>query len=146
MLRNRRAFTLTELMISVVLLGLVAGFGIPSYTKAREKADEKEAVHSVRMMGEAVKNYMIRNNGIFPPDAPEVNDINTTLNLGFIENTMDYRCLDLGIPALGYVCVGTNIRDGWEIGWASAPDVVVCVVGFGDCPSQVEGANYPDVF
>lgn len=141
MLKKCRAFTLTELMIAVVLLGVVAAFGMPSYEKAREKAFEREALANLMVMGDAYRSYLFRNNNSVPSDAPQVNDINTLFNLGIVEEGVDYSCVTS--IALGkFVCEAAS-----PVGWVvqGVPDSgLKCKDGTGeDCPSQAQNTFYP---
>ena len=113
MIRNLKAFTIFELLIVVVLAGMIAGFGIPTYNRARERADEKEAVHNLRVMGEALEIFRVRNDGNPPTvDFPQILDINNNLDLGIIERNVDYSCAtDI---AQIYRCTAVSTY-GWEI-------------------------------
>ena len=41
---SRKAFTLLELIVVVVIIGVIAGFAIPGYQKAIEKGEERTAI------------------------------------------------------------------------------------------------------
>lgn len=107
---NNNAFTLTELLIAVVIVGILAGFGIPSYTKAINRAKEKDAVFNLRIIAEAVKMYITREGGP-PADLADVNAINTTLTLSIIEQQGNaYTCRQ----AVNYTCNSINSA-GWIV-------------------------------
>ena len=97
-------------MIVVVLTGLIATFGIPSYTKSFNRTKEKDAIANLELIREAVRLHMSREGGV-PPDLANVGAINTTLYLNILEqNGNTYQCEDLNI----YTCRATN-ADGWQI-------------------------------
>ncbi|MCK5180599.1 MAG: prepilin-type N-terminal cleavage/methylation domain-containing protein [Candidatus Omnitrophica bacterium] len=102
---NIFAFTLTELLIVVVLLGVVAAFGVPNYTKGVNRSKEKDAVANLEMIRETVRLHISREGGTPPPALANVAAINSTLHLNIIEQEGNtYECLVQNI----YTCRATN--------------------------------------
>ena len=99
MKKSQSAFTLIELMIVVVLLGIVVVFGIPSYNKSRARAVEKDGVHNLSAIALSMEMYKVRDDGGEYPRGSvlgDVGEINTTLDLGIIEQRMVYSCKGTG--------------------------------------------------
>ncbi len=64
MIRNKRGFTLLEVLIVLVILGVLAGLAVPVYTAQLERARAAEAI---QMLG-AIRSSMVRyygNNGTY---------------------------------------------------------------------------------
>jgi len=140
-----KGFTLMEIIVVVILLSIVAAFGIPSYNNAFEQSDEREAVYNLRFIGEALEVYRVRNDDYPNFDLLEVSDINTTLNLGILEQNMDYDCAG---GASRHVCMAIS-NYGWEIAYDTALAAAFnpyCVVTGTDCPSVTEGNSYNNMF
>jgi prepilin-type N-terminal cleavage/methylation domain-containing protein len=78
---KRRAFTLMELMTVVVIVGLIAAFAIPSFTKAVARADERALAGNMMVMSEAFQLYLSNNNNTYPPDMNTLSDINSTFGI-----------------------------------------------------------------
>lgn len=60
--RNRDAFTLIELMISVSIVGMLAVIAIPSFTKYREQARLAESYIGLKAMSDGQRSYYAANN------------------------------------------------------------------------------------
>lgn len=60
--KNRRGFTLIELMIVIAIIGILAAIAIPNFSKARRQARLKACISNMRTMEGAVEMYMMDNN------------------------------------------------------------------------------------
>jgi prepilin-type N-terminal cleavage/methylation domain-containing protein len=130
MKNTRNAFTLMELLVVVVILGIIAAFGIPNYNRSQEKADEREAVSNLRIIAQALEMLKIRD-GEYPNlDMPEFGDINSVLNLGIIEQNMDYNC---SLPADSLPLCTAVSSYGWELRYDTQN------IGFGVHCSELGG-------
>lgn len=68
MLRERRGFTLIELMVVVVIIGILVAVAIPQFTGQAEKAKRGKAKADLKTIGTAVELYYTENNDEAPPN------------------------------------------------------------------------------
>ncbi len=61
---KERGFTLLELLIVVIILGVLAGLAIPQYTKTVERAKQNEAIHWLGVVRESELRYQ-QQEGLF---------------------------------------------------------------------------------
>ena len=69
MLRNEKGFTLIELMIVVVIIGILAAIAIPNFmgmTNRAKVAQVKSTMHTIQVTAE---DFATRNNGQYPNNA-----------------------------------------------------------------------------
>ena len=77
--RMKEGFTLVEILVVVVIIGILAAIAIPTYFKLTENTYAKEAEIQIKNMVKSAGQYML-NNGELPPDCWE-----TMKETGYIE-------------------------------------------------------------
>jgi len=90
-----KSFTLVELMIVVIIIGILAGLGVAQYRKVAVKAKVGKAKQAISLIAEAEKIYRIDNGSyILVP----VNAVNVTvgtnvtgINLAAVDNDTDFN-------------------------------------------------------
>ena len=60
-INRKKAFTLMELMVVIIILGLLASFVLPSLTGKSEEAKEKVVCIQMKSISQALKMYKIDN-------------------------------------------------------------------------------------
>jgi type IV pilus assembly protein PilA len=74
-------FTLVELLVVMLILGLLAAIAIPSFFNQREKAKDADAKAAARTAQTAIETYATGNQGTYTgADIAGLRDIEATLN------------------------------------------------------------------
>jgi len=97
-------------MIVVVIIGIIAAFAVPNYTRAVERAHLRDAIVQLTNIHAANQIYRAENNEYWPSTSTsqDLAAINAALDLGVIANGMTYTCV--GVPAgTSFTC--TAVRD-----------------------------------
>ena len=139
--RREQSFTLIELMIVVVIIGVIAGFAIPGYQKAIEKNEERVAHVKLRAIGAGMKIYNAKHGDYPNVDMPNLASINQTLGLNIVPDSMTYTCYQVSGSDLD-VCKALHPKpNDWRIHWhpllgagGGGPDTIHCHTGPA-CPS-----------
>ncbi|MDQ8181761.1 prepilin-type N-terminal cleavage/methylation domain-containing protein [Pelagicoccus sp. SDUM812005] len=59
---SKKGFTLVEIMIVVVIIGLLAAMAIPAFQKVRQDSRESAVENDARQLASAAQQYMLENN------------------------------------------------------------------------------------
>ena len=61
--RSRQGFTLVEIMIVVVIIGLLAAMAIPAFQKVRQASQDKAVLNNARQLSAAADQYSLEYGG-----------------------------------------------------------------------------------
>ncbi|MCM8801528.1 MAG: type II secretion system GspH family protein [Candidatus Omnitrophica bacterium] len=76
-----RGFTLLEIIITVIILGILVSIALPNYLKAKEKALDKEAIANLKLIRSAEITYRMEWGSFYPSAGSESNIANINSNL-----------------------------------------------------------------
>lgn len=91
--KNNLSFTLLELVVVVIIMGILATLAIPTFNRLRESSLDNEARSSLRLIQQAQMIYNMTHGFYYPaPAASETNitRINDHLKLSLNEQVWDY--------------------------------------------------------
>ncbi|MEP6821739.1 MAG: type II secretion system protein [Chthoniobacterales bacterium] len=67
-MRRNDGFTLIEIMIVVAIIALLAAIAVPSFLRARQRAQNVKFINALRVASNAIDTYATENNA-YPPDS-----------------------------------------------------------------------------
>ncbi len=131
--RNHYSFTLVELLITVIIVGILAGIGISYYVNIVPKAKAAKAKHAITLITEAEKMHRLDAGSYraVPPGTinGRIGAGVTGMNLAALDNDTDFnysvtaagRIKAINPVAIGGCAAGTEIRFEISTGVLTVP-------------------------
>lgn len=102
---NQLGFTLIELMLVSLIVGLIIGFALPNYEKAMERSEERTIANNLQMIREGLRMYKARYGANPTTKLNDINEINETFGLQIADSNATYTC-QFWPPGDGFDCKG----------------------------------------
>ena len=108
-------FTLIELMVVVIIIGILAAIAVPQYTTTREKAVDKEAISALKLVRAANKQYFAKYNHYYPASGSvaSISSINNNLSLDLNNASWSYSISGSG--GTNFTASGARSGRNWSI-------------------------------
>lgn len=115
MTTKTKGFTLMELMLVVFVISLIAGFAIPSYTKAVLKNNERDIVTQLNIIHAANEIYKARTNEYLPGTNLNIANLNTNLSINLTTNNKTISYSQLSTTSYEAIATNTNSTTNFSI-------------------------------
>jgi type IV pilus assembly protein PilA len=101
--RSRHGFTLVEIMIVVVIIGLLAAIAIPAFQKVRQASQDKAVMNNARQMAAAADSYYLESGASFASSTSLIGAANYVKSLNTVagENYPDSYTQGVTITVAG---------------------------------------------
>ena len=120
--RNQAGFTLVELLIVVIILGILAAVVIPQFNTAAAESKEAALASNLATIRQAIELYKVQHNDTFPTSAI-VTELTTTTDVDgsagtkygpYIRNSFPANPIDgLDTVAIGADITAATAAGGW---------------------------------
>ena len=108
-LNRKKSFSLVEVIMVIVLIGVLTGFAVPRLGRASAKADERSAIANLLAARSAVDMYLVNSGLAAIPNLADMAAINAALGLNILDQKMTYSC------TVANQCSATHNANAWQI-------------------------------
>lgn len=135
-----KGFTLLEILITVIIIGILTAIAIPNYTKSRERSLDKEAQIVLNLIHAAEKMYYMKTTSYYPSVAStsvDVSNLNSNLRLNLYSANWDFGIYTDSLTAATATAKRKDVSSNWDRQWyILASNFVATAV----CSSSASGA------
>ena len=127
---HKKAFTIIEVLLVVIVIGILASMALPKYIKTVERARAKDAERNLVAIHAANRIFFAETGVYWPNGGPgALSDINTNLGLSIAPNGFTYVCSG---GANFYICLATRVS-AYSLVVDQTPIAPHCLIP-GSCP------------
>jgi prepilin-type N-terminal cleavage/methylation domain-containing protein len=131
---STRSFTLTEVIIVVIVIGILVAFAMPQFRATKERSLDKEAKAAVALIQAAEKIYKMEEGPYYPWPAgstSNITNINTWLKLSLPSSSGWTYVVD---SANQQATATRNIAGGRTFTISFTSDAITCTPNSDTCP------------
>lgn len=119
-MKKQNGFTLVELMVTVAIIGIIAGLAYPAYQGYMEKSRRSDARVALLRMADAQERFYLQNNTY----SANVNDVGGTAT-----DSQYYTLAVTAADANTFTLTATPVATGPQAHDAACPDLILDSAG-----------------
>ena len=136
-----KGFTLIELLVVLIIIGILYFLAVPSFVRTRERALDKEAKVTLKLIQAAEKIYRVRIGAYYPPSGVvDLRALNENLTLSVASEAWDFNITSMSPLPDFNATANRTARTGWGRVWwinASLTDPQCSQTCSGTCVSNI---------
>lgn len=123
------SFTIIELMVVLIIIGVLASLAIPGFLRTKERAFDKEAQIGLNLIAAGEKMYRVKIGSYYPSQGTVgKSDIENNLQLDLSSAAWEYTITGAGLTVVNFNAVAArNGQVSWSRNWSiDASGVLSC--------------------